>query len=607
MSGAGSGATTAPDSKVVPVPAAGSARSHRSASQSSNPFPAAESPPAFLHDHHAHSSSFSTHTLRTIKGQEEGSSRGGGGSVGGSDDDDDEHPRVVHVNHADGSEGQSGNSSDPANLSRLTSIERRRIVIRALTQVGILFVVCALVLVGTLYFALPQIEEQDKPAFKIPKNFDELKALNGVLQRYKESHFARVMICWIVVYMFLQAFSIPGSMYMSILAGAMWGVPLALPIVCASVATGATICYLISKFLGEVLHAIPSWKARVDSWKEVLDRQRDDMLSYLIVIRMMPVPPHNIVNILAPHLGIRIPLFWFSTFCGIFAVSVIHTTIGEKLDQMASPADFNLFTWRNALLLGGVCVAVLVPVALRKRSAAASNPLEEGEAPTVGRLRLDGEEGAPGGYQHGQHQSLMGRRRLGRGAYDEGSDDDDELPPVRMRGAIAGFSSKRSGHSDGEDPDGAGGLTEDEEDLEANAATGEPVSTTKAWRTASPSHTRNVGGGSSAFSDSEEARDDASIRGFRDRDEQSRPGPQYGRSSNSSSWRPVGRGSKAAQVLGLGGGSKSGGSGHRDGAFMNGTSRIASTGGGPSITDSIAGGIGILWGKVAGGQSQTRL
>ena len=31
----------------------------------------------------------------------------------------------------------------------------------------------------------------------------------------------------------LQAFSIPGSMYMSILAGAMWGVPLALPIVCA--------------------------------------------------------------------------------------------------------------------------------------------------------------------------------------------------------------------------------------------------------------------------------------------------------------------------------------------------------------------------------------
>ncbi|PWN30736.1 hypothetical protein BDZ90DRAFT_216408, partial [Jaminaea rosea] len=254
--------------------------------------------------------------------------------------------------------------------SKATSVERRRIVVRAFAQLAILFVVCAVIMGGTLYFALPDIEDEDKPAFKIPKNFDQLKALNSVLQRYKDENFGRVMLCWIMVYMFLQAFSIPGSMYMSILAGAMWGVPLALPVVCASVATGATICYLISKFLGEVLHAIPSWKRRVDSWKEVLDRQRDDMLSYLIVIRMMPVPPHNIVNILAPHLGIGIPLFWFSTFCGIFAVSVIHVTIGEKLDQMASPADFNLFTWRNALLLGGVCVAVLVPVVLRKRSGA---------------------------------------------------------------------------------------------------------------------------------------------------------------------------------------------------------------------------------------------
>ena len=105
----------------------------------------------------------------------------------------------------------------------------------------------------------------------------------------------------------LQAFSIPGSMYMSILAGAMWGVPLALPIVCAvralcspaataaatdaaritcsqSVATGATICYLISSYLGEVLVAMPKWKARVDAWKERIGEQ-DNLLSYMIVIR----------------------------------------------------------------------------------------------------------------------------------------------------------------------------------------------------------------------------------------------------------------------------------------------------------------------------------
>jgi uncharacterized membrane protein YdjX (TVP38/TMEM64 family) len=114
------------------------------------------------------------------------------------------------------------------------------------------------------------------------------------LQRYKDEYFFRVMLCWIVIYMFLQAFSIPGSMYMSIIAGAMWGVPLALPIVCASVATGATICYLISANLGAVLVAMPKWKARVDAWGEVLSGYNDNMLSYLIVLRMMPLPPHNV-------------------------------------------------------------------------------------------------------------------------------------------------------------------------------------------------------------------------------------------------------------------------------------------------------------------------
>jgi hypothetical protein len=171
---------------------------------------------------------------------------------------------------------------------------RNRTLLKAAVQFTILLVVCAGLLALTLYFVLPTIDEADRPNLKVPRSFEQLKALNAVLQRYKDEYFLRVMFCWIVIYMFLQAFSVPGSMYMSIIAGAMWGVPLALPIVCASVATGATICYLISAYLGAVLVAMPKWKARVDAWGEVLAQHNDNMLSYLIVIRMMPLPPHNV-------------------------------------------------------------------------------------------------------------------------------------------------------------------------------------------------------------------------------------------------------------------------------------------------------------------------
>ncbi|PWN49895.1 hypothetical protein IE53DRAFT_122629 [Violaceomyces palustris] len=312
-------------------------------------------------------------------------------------------------------------SSEPMIMS---PEQRRKTLIRSALQLLALFLVCSVGLGGTLWLALPVIDDSDRPFLRIPRSFDQLQDLNRVLQHYKDENFGRVMLSWFIVYMFLQAFSIPGSMYMSILAGAMWGVPLALPLVCASVATGATICYLISKFLGAVLVALPSWKARVDSWKEKLDQHSDNMLSYLIVIRMMPLPPHNVVNILAPHLGIDIPLFWISTFFGIFAVSVIHTTIGEKLDQMTSADDFNLFSLRNVLLLSGVCLAVLIPVGVRRFSKA--EPLEEVE---------EGEDGATTGPLHlpgGEDERVL----IGRGNQDlyeqdeDDNDDDDELPPI---------------------------------------------------------------------------------------------------------------------------------------------------------------------------------
>lgn len=176
-------------------------------------------------------------------------------------------------------------TSTPESIPILTRAQRKQLILRALFQLFALFLICLVGLGGTLWLALPVIEPKDKPLFKIPRNFQDLQSLNSVLQHYKDSHFYRVLLCWIIVYIFLQAFSIPGSMYMSILAGALFGVPLALPLVCASVATGASICYLISKTLGVVLVALPSWQARVEEWKIKLDEHKDNMLSYLIVIR----------------------------------------------------------------------------------------------------------------------------------------------------------------------------------------------------------------------------------------------------------------------------------------------------------------------------------
>lgn len=163
----------------------------------------------------------------------------------------------------------------------------------------------------------------------------------------------------------LQAFSLPGSMYLSILGGAVWGVPWALPLACACVATGATLCYFISAALGPALLTLPAFQSRLELWSAKISAQRANLIPFLIVLRIAPLPPHWVVNVLAPHLGIGLIPFWCSTFLGIFGVTVIHTSIGGGLDEMTSAADFHLISWRNFLTLAAVVVGAMIPVGIR--------------------------------------------------------------------------------------------------------------------------------------------------------------------------------------------------------------------------------------------------
>lgn len=221
---------------------------------------------------------------------------------------------------------------------------------------------------------LPKMDAEDAAHLKIPTSFDELKELNGTLQIYKEQHLIRVILCFSAVYLLLQAFSLPGSMYLSILGGALFGLPNVI-LVCTLIATGASLCYLISASLGPPLLAVlPKWRRRIEVWGDKVQAQGSNLsscaLSFplqvlqrgltpcidLIILRIAPLPPHWTLNVVAPHLGIGIPLFWCTTFVGalfspplgcvpliglrtgVLGVTFIHTQIGTTLDEMTSCA-----------------------------------------------------------------------------------------------------------------------------------------------------------------------------------------------------------------------------------------------------------------------------
>jgi len=240
----------------------------------------------------------------------------------------------------------------------------------------------------------------------------------------------------------------------------MWGVARALPLVCCCVATGATLCYLISSALGPALLTLPKWKAKLDKWATKIRENKENVISFLIVLRIMPLPPHWVVNIVCPHVGIGIVPFWMSTALGILGVSVIHTTIGGGLDEMTSADDFHLISWRNFFGLAAVVLGVMIPVGLRywfrrqvENAADGGDEDEEGQIADEGEDRIV-EVGPP---RIGKNKKIAERQRLLGDESMESTETEDSDGDVILEAGPSIFSDKdNSGKVVSLDPEASG-------------------------------------------------------------------------------------------------------------------------------------------------------
>lgn len=113
----------------------------------------------------------------------------------------------------------------------------------------------------------------------------------------------------------LQTFAIPGSLFLSILSGFLFSFPIALTLVCSCSALGATLCYLLSQLVGRrlVKHFFPE---RAAIWSQQVNKHKNDLLSYMLFLRMTPFLPNWFINLVAPVIGVPLYPFAVGTFFG---------------------------------------------------------------------------------------------------------------------------------------------------------------------------------------------------------------------------------------------------------------------------------------------------
>lgn len=220
---------------------------------------------------------------------------------------------------------------------------------------------------AVLYFLsvnLPEHVGTDRSALKFPRNLEELTALASLLKDYKSDNIEYVLLLYCSAYLFKQTYAIPGSFFMNLLGGALFGSWSSFPLVCLLTASGATCCYLLSKYFGKsyIMHYFPD---KVQLLQSKVHDNMDSLFFFLLFVRLFPMSPNWFLNMASPILDIPVHLFFVSVFIGLMPYNFICVQTGTMLTEIDSLDD--IFTMATTAKLLGIAMVALLPGLLIKK------------------------------------------------------------------------------------------------------------------------------------------------------------------------------------------------------------------------------------------------
>lgn len=104
-------------------------------------------------------------------------------------------------------------------------------------------------------------------------------------------------------YIAMQAFAIPGTLSLSILAGALYGAFNGWILVAIISTLGSCSCYLLSRSVGRPL-AARLWPEKLEFFAGEVNKRRSRLFNYILFLRLSPLLPNTFINVASPLVSV---------------------------------------------------------------------------------------------------------------------------------------------------------------------------------------------------------------------------------------------------------------------------------------------------------------
>ena len=198
--------------------------------------------------------------------------------------------------------------------------------------------------------------------------FDHLRAHHQIMVGYVAAHPVAAAGAYLLLYALAVAASVPGAVFMTIIGGFLFGAVLGTALTVIAATLGATLLFLAARTaLGSAL------RGRAESWLGRMEAGfRRNAFSYLLVLRLVPLFPFFIVNLVPAFLGVGLGTYVAATLIGIVPGTLVYTLagcgVGSILEAGGEFSIRSVLTPEMIAALCGLALLALVPVVYRRFS-----------------------------------------------------------------------------------------------------------------------------------------------------------------------------------------------------------------------------------------------
>jgi uncharacterized membrane protein YdjX (TVP38/TMEM64 family) len=152
----------------------------------------------------------------------------------------------------------------------------------------------------------------------------------AAIDTFVTGHRIAAVLAYVALYIATVALSIPGAALLTISAGFLFGVAIGAAASVLGATIGATLVFLIARTaLGEPLLRRAGRRAT-----ELARGFRENAFSYLLFLRLVPVFPFFLINLVPALAGVRLLPFVTATALGVIPAGLVFALAGTGLDSL---------------------------------------------------------------------------------------------------------------------------------------------------------------------------------------------------------------------------------------------------------------------------------